>query len=238
MRFLLILLAFTPVLSAQSSPQLLGGWESTFLDAAGRRSQLTMTIVDGYMVMTAYNKESGAFIATLGGSWRADFDSFSMTYEFDSSDSTQVGSVSTMPYSITGNTLVFNNDKFWTRTDDLQSGALPGAWEITGRKRDGEMQDLSARRDGPRKTMKILSGSRFQWIAYNTETREFMATGGGQYTTSPAGMYIEKIEFFSGDPSRSGSQLSFDYKLDSGKWVHRGISSKGEPLQEVWSKRE
>lgn len=238
MRFLLIFLAFTTILSAQSAPELLGGWESTFLDEEGQRSQLTMTIVEGYMVMTAYNKESGAFLATLGGSWRADFDSFSLTYEFDSSDSTQVGGVATMPYSITGNTLVFNNDKYWTRTDDLTPGALAGAWEITGRKRDGEIQDLSARRDGPRKTMKILSGSRFQWIAYNTDTQAFMATGGGRYTTTPEGTYVEKIEFFSRDPSRSGSQLSFDYRLDSGKWIHKGISSTGTALHEIWSKRE
>lgn len=241
MRFLplLLLILFPLVLSAQSpATQLLGAWESTFIDGQGRRSKLTMTIVDGFMVMTAYNPESGEFIATLGGRWRADWDSFSLTYEFDSSDSTQVGGVATMPYKLTGSVLIFNNDKFWTRTDDLSPGALAGAWEIIGRKTDGTMQDLSSRRTGPRKTMKILSGKRFQWIAFNTETKEFSATGGGTYTTDENGLYIEKIEFFSRDAARAGQQLSFDYQLEKGDWVHRGVSTKGDPVHEVWSLRK
>ena len=236
---LLLALAFGAVLSAQSpAAQLVGAWESTFTDDRGRASQLTMTITDGFMVMTAYNAASGEFIATLGGRWRADWDNFSVTYEFDSSDSTQVGGVSAMAYQLVGNTLVFNGDKVWTRTDDLTPGALPGAWEIIGRKRKGKMQDLTERRNSPRKTMKILSGTRFQWIAFDIAKKKFMATGGGSYTTNDKGLYIEKIEFFSRDPARAGSQLSFDFKLVNGDWVHRGVSSKGEPLHEVWSLRE
>jgi hypothetical protein len=216
----------------------LGAWESTFIDGEGRRSKLTMTIADGFMVMTAYNAESGEFIATLGGRWRADWDNFSITYEFDSSDSTQVGGVSTMPYELSGSVLIFNEDKFWTRVDDSTPGALAGAWEIIGRKRNGTMQDLTSRRTSPRKTMKILSGKRFQWIAFNIETKQFSATGGGSYTTNEKGLYIEKIEFFSRDPARAGQQLSFDFKLVNGDWVHRGVSTKGKPVHEVWSLRK
>lgn len=237
--FFVLSLAFSTGLFAQSpATKLLGAWESTFTDGEGRSSQLTMTIADGFMVMTAFNKESGEFIATLGGRWRADWDNFSITYEFDSSDSTQVGGVATMPYSLVGSVLVFNGDKVWTRTDDMSPGALPGAWEIIGRKRNGKMQDLSERRNSPRKTMKILSGSRFQWISFDIDKKQFNATGGGAYTTDENGMYIEKIEFFSRDPERAGSQLSFDFKLQNGDWVHRGVSSKGEPLHEVWSLRK
>jgi hypothetical protein len=241
MRFfpLLLLVLSSLCLQAQSpATQLLGAWESTFMDDQGRRSKLSMTIVDGFMAMTAYNAESGEFIATLGGRWRADWDNFSITYEFDSSDSTQVGGVNTMPYTLSGSVLIFNEDKFWTRVDDGAPGALAGAWEIIGRKRNGTMQDLTSRRAGPRKTMKILSGKRFQWIAFNTETKKFSATGGGSYTTNEKGLYIEKIEFFSRDPTRAGQQLSFDFKLVNGDWVHRGVSTKGDPVHEVWSLRK
>lgn len=196
-----------------------------------------MIITDGYMSMVAFHPQSGEFIATLGGRWNADWESFSITYEYDSSDSTQVGATKVMPYQITGNTLIFNNDKFWTRLDSGTPGALAGAWEITGRKRDGVMQDLSARRDGPRKTMKILSGSRFQWIAFDTEKQQFIATGGGRYTTNENGLYVEKIEYFSRDASRVGRSLSFDYMRDDGKWKHKGLSSKGDPVHEIWSLR-
>jgi len=240
MKLLLFLILLSPaLLSAQTpSKEILGGWESTFIDDEGRRSKLTMTIVEGFMVMTAYNADSGEFISTLGGRWRADWDNFSLTYEFDSSDTTQVGGVAVIPYKLTGSVLIFNEDKFWTRTDKLEPGALAGAWEIIGRKRNGEMQDLSARRNGPRKTMKILSGKRFQWIAFNTETKQFMATGGGSYTTNDEGLYIEKIEFFSRDPTRVGKQLSFDFARKNRDWIHRGLSSKGKPVHEVWSLRK
>ncbi len=233
----LLLLPF--LISAQRpATELLGAWESSFVDAQGRDAKLSMIIVKDFMVMTAYHPASGEFIATLGGRWRADWDNFSLTYEFDSSDSSQVGGVAAMPYRITGSVLSFNNDKYWTRVDDLTPGTLPGAWEIIGRKRDGVMQDLTSRRTGPRKTMKILSGTRFQWIAFNTETKQFSATGGGRYTTNDEGLYIEKIEFFSRDSSRAGQQLSFDFKKVKGDWVHRGVSSKGDPIHEVWSLRQ
>ncbi|SER02961.1 hypothetical protein SAMN05444359_1221 [Neolewinella agarilytica] len=237
--FLLLFLSIGLSVQAQSSAkELLGAWESTFIDGQGRTSRLSMTIAEGYMSMVAYHPESGEFIATLGGSWRADWDNFSITYEYDSSDSTKVGGVNTMPYKVTGSMLIFNNDKFWTRVDDNTGGALAGAWQITGRKRDGKMQDLSSRINGPRKTMKILSGSRFQWIAFDTAKKKFIATGGGSYTTNEAGLYIEKIEFFSRDINRVGKQLSFDFKLFSKDWIHKGLSSKGDPVHEVWSLRK
>jgi hypothetical protein len=99
---------------------------------------------------------------------------------------------------------------------------------------DGNIQK---RTPGARKTMKILSGSRFQWIAYNNETKEFIGTGGGTYTTKE-GKYSETIEFFSRDNNRVGATLEFDFSLIEGDWRHSGKSSKGDPIDEIWSKRE
>jgi hypothetical protein len=99
---------------------------------------------------------------------------------------------------------------------------------------DGTIQK---RTQGARKTMKILSGTRFQWIAYNNETKEFSGTGGGTYTTIN-GKYTESIEFFSRDNSRVGSKLEFDFSFIDEDWRHRGKSSKGDLIDEIWSKRE
>jgi len=106
---------------------------------------------------------------------------------------------------------------------------------MSGRIRDGETQFRDTSR--PRKTMKILSGTRFQWIAYNTETKQFMGTGGGTYTTIN-GEYTENIEFFSRDDSKAGLSLKFNYELIDGNWNHTGFSSKGEPIHEIWSLRD
>jgi hypothetical protein len=121
----------------------------------------------------------------------------------------------------------------WNRIDDGNPGELYGAWLITGRERNGE---ISRSTPGARKTMKILSGTRFQWIAYNTDTGEFFGTGGGTYTTEN-GKYTENIEFFSRDNSRVGRSLRFEYEIKDGEWHHSGLSSKGEPIYEIWTSR-
>ena len=84
--------------------------------------------------------------------------------------------------------------------------------------------------------MKILSGTRFQWIACNTETKQFMGTCGGTYATLNA-EYTENIDFFSRDVTKVGLSLSFNYELIDGNWHHSGFSSKGDPINEIWSLR-
>ena len=121
------------------------------------------------------------------------------------------------------------------RLDNGSPGKLNGAWLMSGRIRDGKTQLRDINR--PRKTMKILSGTRFQWIAYNTETKKFMGTGGGTYTTKNE-EYIENIKFFSRNDSKAGLSLKFSYELMHGKWHHSGLSSKGDPIHEIWSIRK
>jgi len=103
----------------------------------------------------------------------------------------------------------------------------------------GRMTDqVERRRDtsGPRKTMKFLLDGFFQWIAFNTDTFQFFGSGGGYYTTE-AGNYTEHIEYFSRDNSRVGARLPFQYELKGSDWHHQGFSSKGDPMHEIWSKR-
>ncbi|MCP9235445.1 hypothetical protein [Lewinella sp. JB7] len=236
MNKLLFLLLTSPFfLTAQNAAtELTGAWESTSLGDDGATNTLSMIIQDGYFAMTAYNEDEKKFIATLGGSYDVSENSFDVTYEFDSSTPENVGKTVPMPFVVDGSLLVFNGDKAWQRIDSGDS-PLAGAWQITGRKQDGELR----RRDnsGPRRTMKILSGTRFQWIAFNTETAEFSGTGGGTYT-SEGDKYVETIEFFSRDPERVGARLSFDYEIRDNEWHHSGLSSKGDPIYETWGHRE
>ena len=48
------------------------------------------------------------------------------------------------------------------------------------------------------------------------------------------GKYTEHIEFFSRDSSRVGASLGFDGKIENGAWHHSGLSSRGEPIYEIW----
>ncbi len=174
------------------------------------------------------------FLYTAGGYWSAqEKGKIKVTWEYHSKNADRVGQSEDITAELKGNNLTLDQ-KLWKRVDDGSPGQLAGAWLITGRYQDGELRE---RVPGARKTMKILSGKRFQWIAYNVDTKEFLGTGGGNYTTQD-GQYTEHITFFSRDNTRVGASLQFDFKREGGKWHHQGLSSKGDPIHEVWTKRE
>ena len=112
---------------------------------------------------------------------------------------------------------------------------LEGKWLMGGRMTDaGETRrDLSL----PRKTMKMLFKGYFQWTAFNTETLAFFGSGGGRYSAEEE-KYEETIEYFSRDNSRVGQKLSFSYDEKGKDWYHNGLSSKGNPLYEIWTSRD
>ena len=217
------------------SQSLIGAWELT-TSKKGKSVRNVVIFSEGYQVSTNYDAKTGKFLSTNGGSWELNGDILTEVVEFDTRDSTNVGNTITFKIKLTDTELSADEyDVTWTRIDDGSPGDLQGAWLMSGRVRNGELRTRDTNR--PRKTMKILSGTRFQWIAYNTETKQFMGTGGGTYTTID-GKYTENIEFFSRDDSRAGMSLVFDYELKEGNWHHKGFSSKGDPMHEIWSRRD
>ncbi|MGK7391456.1 MAG: membrane or secreted protein [Candidatus Cyclobacteriaceae bacterium M2_1C_046] len=217
-----------------SLEQLSGAWETTYTNEQGITIRIVNIISDGYISTAGYNEDQKLFDGTSGGSIRIEGNNLHKSYEYNTVDTTQLGQTVVQEFELRGDTLIFPEQNItWTRIDDGKPGALAGAWLITGRKRDGE---INRREPGARKTMKILSGTRFQWIAYNSETGDFFGTGGGTYTTDDS-TYTENIEFFSRDSSRVGASLEFTYELKDGEWHHSGLSSKGEPIYEIWTRR-
>ena len=218
------------------SQSLLGAWESNFIASDGIEYKNVVIFSDGFQVATEYNKKTGAFKRTNGGSWSLNENTVTEGVEFHSENSNLVGTTVSFEIELSENELrIVGLESIWKRIDHGTPGNLAGAWFMSERMRDGKLQSRDTHK--PRKTMKILSGTRFQWIAYNTETKQFMATGGGTYTTVN-GKYTENIEFFSRDSSRVGASLDFNYSLEDGAWHHSGLSSKGKPIYEVWSLRE
>lgn len=214
---------------------LYGAWTSEFQDENGDRYTGIGIIAKGYFSVAKFNVEEQKFISTLGGSWSFEGNTMSETLEYNTANPESVGSTIESKIKLEGNTLTFLGiNETWTKVDDGSPGQLPGAWIITGRERNGQM---TSRPSGPRKTMKILSGTRFQWIAYNVQTKQFMGSGGGTYTTEN-GKYVENIDFFSRNSSRVGASLTFDFELKANDWHHKGVSSKGDPIYEIWSIRD
>jgi len=224
---------FVTVLQGQN---LLGAWENIYTNEEGRVVKNVVIFAEGFQVGTWYDANTGAFISTNGGSWELNGTTLTETVEFDTNNPDRVGTQVNFEIVLTKNSLkVKDDEQTWSRLDNGSPGALAGAWLMSGRKTDGTLRHRDTNR--PRKTMKILSGTRFQWIAYNTETKQFMGTGGGTYTTVD-GKYTENIQFFSRDNTRVGARLEFDFDLKNGDWHHSGFSSKGAPLYEIWSLRE
>jgi hypothetical protein len=210
---------------------LIGAWQ------AGTDEVMTKIYSEQNFSVGVYNLKSKQFISTEGGRWTIKGADIVETIEFSSADKERVGKeFSFAVQHKNGKLVTTSSDKQteWSKIDSGTPGKLAGAWLITGRMTDGQLNPMTP---GARRTMKILSGTRFQWIAYNTDTKEFFGTGGGTYTTEN-GKYTENIEFFSRDNNRVGASLQFDFSLESGAWHHKGLSSKGEPIHEVWTKRE
>lgn len=230
---LLILLFGFGVLQSQS---LIGAWQNDHVSELGEALTSVLIVADGYQVITTYNSQTGAFIHTNGGTWELQGNMMTETVEFDTNNADLVGKTVSFEIDLTDDTFqIVDDSRKFKRIDNGTPGKLSGAWLMSGRMRDGNLESRPT--NTPRKTMKILSGTRFQWIAYNTETKQFMGTGGGTYTTID-GKYTEQIEFFSRDVSRVGAALEFNFSIKDGHWHHEGLSSKGDPIYEVWSVRE
>ncbi|MEJ8804281.1 membrane or secreted protein [Pontibacter sp. H249] len=201
----------------------------------------TIKIVqDGFFTVAVYDQENKRFIGTYGGTYTLSNNQLTQKYEFNTFDSTQVGNAATGKFTLKNNTWQISGlgrknkaNESWERLSKQNTASpLAGTWRITGRERNGEMSTMQ---QGARKTLKVLSDTRFQWIAFNSETGEFFGTGGGTYTAKD-GKYTESIEFFSRDSSRVGMQLSFNYEVKDGRWHHTGQSSTGNKINEIWER--
>ena len=239
MRITNSLLAFFVCLTVNLSgfsQDIKGAWERIEKQANGDVLKSVLIISNGFQVLSTFDFKSGEFIETNGGSWSLKDNMMTEVVEFHTADTSAIGKKFTFQIKCSKNNLqIVGTNKIFTRIDDGTPGALQGAWLMSGRIRNGKTQLRNTNR--PRKTMKILSGKRFQWIAYNVETKEFKGTGGGTYTTIN-GKYTEHIEFFSRDNSKAGKSLEFDFNLIDGKWHHSGYSSKGKAMHEIWSRRD
>jgi hypothetical protein len=236
MKKIIVLLICTFLSVSIKAQSFIGAWEGYHTSENGEKLKSVVIFSDGYQVLTTYNADTGKFVHSNGGTWKLEGDTMTEKVEFDTNNSERVGTEVSFEVFIYDSIMgIVGSEMKFKRIDNGVPGKLQGAWLMSGRIRNGETQLRDKNR--PRKTMKILSGTRFQWIAYNIETKQFMGTGGGTYTTIN-GIYTENIEFFSRDDTKAGLSLKFNYSFIDGNWHHSGFSSKGEPMHEIWSVRE
>ena len=175
-----------------------------------------------YFVETQFTSNPNQFIKTLGGFYEKKGNELLVALEFNSNFSKD-----------SLKNIVINNHDQWQK---ISKSRLPlqGKWLMAGRVKGDQEQRRDITRS--RKTMKILVDGYFQWIAFNTASFSFHGTGGGSYSAAD-GTYTESIDYFSRDNNKVGISLGFEYAKKGMDWHHKGFSSKGDPLHEIWTYR-
>ena len=229
--FLSFILLFSDLTQAQS---IKGAWRSQ----QPNNSIASMIVADDYLMIASYSILNKYFDRTEGGSFTMDGDKMTYLTEFNSADTAKINT--TVVYTVTRKDKVLtlrgeDRELVWMLVDDAENVPMAGTWHITGRAKDGTGEMMDIHQTGTRKTLKILSGTRFQWAAIDPAVKGFYGTGGGTYDIKND-KYTEHIEFFSRDNYRVGNDLTFNWALKDGKWDHAGKSSKGDPIHEIWQK--
>lgn len=228
-RFFCWLVSINLLFASHSFAQLKGAWQQK--DADGTITSLICS--ENYLMVTRYKEKQ--FLYTEGGTYSVNQGVVTYKSEFNSADTARVGTTRKHKITVGKGKLSVENIGEFQQVDEGNTPAS-ATYRITGRM--GNDGNISPMQRGPRKTLKMLTGTRFQWAAINPETKQFSGTGGGTYVIKD-GKYTETIEFFSRDNSRVGASLSFDYELKDGKdWHHSGLSSAGAKIYEIWSKEQ
>tara|TARA_B100000963_G_scaffold240466_1_gene210369 strand:+ start:38290 stop:38835 length:546 start_codon:yes stop_codon:yes gene_type:complete len=175
-----------------------------------------------YYVETQFTTKPNQFIKTIGGFYKKEGNLLRVNLEFNSNFSQD-----SLKH------ILIEKQEGWEKISK-KTLPLQGKWLMAGRINGEEKRRRDTNR--PRKTMKILLGGYFQWIAYDTKRFSFYGAGGGTYRAT-AGTYTENIDYFSRDNNKVGISLGFEYVKKGTDWFHKGFSSKGDPLHEIWTFR-
>ncbi len=232
--FLLVILSVA--VGSSIAQSIKGAWRSQ----QPNNSLVSLIVADDYLMIASYSVMNKYFDRTEGGPFTMQGDQMTYTTEFNTNDTARINKSVVFTVIRKDSVLTLRGEDeelVWMLVDDAKDKPMAGAWHITGRAKDGTGDMMEIHQTGTRKTLKILSGTRFQWAAIDPAVKGFYGTGGGTYDIKD-GKYTEHIQFFSRDRFRVGADLSFDWKLNDGKWDHSGKSSKGDPIHEVWEKIE
>ncbi|MCC5920796.1 MAG: hypothetical protein LAT68_06635 [Cyclobacteriaceae bacterium] len=238
MKYLALISIYFIGLGYTVAQDLTGAWRLVEQDGKKVESEEVVKLYsEGYFAFGAKDSMTGEFLSAGGGDYELIEGKYTEKFDFHSLRPEKIGEEIVYQYKLKGDILTIEassnglklKEKWKKKT--AAKDELSGAWVFVGRK--NEKGEVNTYAPSARRTVKILAGGRFQWIAFNDEEKTFLGTGGGTYSAI-GGLYTEKIDFFSRDNNRVGDVLDFKYAIQDGKWHHSGKSSKGQPIYEIW----
>jgi hypothetical protein len=207
---------------AGQETSIVGAWQSRDGD-----DETVLICQDGYIVITKFNPVNTAFYYSSGVSYKMMKERLiaGLAFTTDKNELKLAGQKGQLLYSRSGDTLritkVDSVKILFTRSDDGQ-GSLAGLWRLAGEQ--GEI-----------KTLLVLSGTRFQRIRFNEQTKELVSSYGGRYDYRN-GMYTEHIDFYRKNPDMIGQSLRFTVEISGSGMKISGKNEKGETVQEDWNR--
>ena len=227
MNKVLVFLLLTIISGQSFSQKFEGAWER-FHTEEMEDVKTVMIVADNYLVATTYTLK-GRYIGLSIQKWTRNDMVVDLEVEYDSDFPEDPGYKTQIELEFWADRLTFlgSSTMIWTRIDEGTPEELAGAWMIKNVEESGS----------GRNTLKMLSGTRFQWIDYDPQSGELFGTAAGTYTAID-GKYIEKIEMFLHDTSKVGVSLGYDFQLVNNQWNYSGIGIDGREISEKLERRD
>jgi hypothetical protein len=111
--------------------------------------------------------------------------------------------------------------------------SLVGTWELVSVKYN-DAKDFTAPTP-ERKSLKFITPTHFLWVWVNPKKRITNSMGGTYKLEGDS--YVETVEFaFEGMEAYVGKQQKFAARLEGDKWIHSGVLSEGQKIEEIWKR--
>jgi len=233
-------LIFAIFLSFNTNAQILNGaWRLLEQNDQPVKHEAIKLYSNSYFTYSEYDKDTGQFIRAKGGRYTLNNLSYKEHLEIDSNDPLYSGTTMEYVVSLSGSEMTVTNlntgdQQKWQKFDDADNYQMAFCWRIH-KKKDKANEDWRTITYAPRKTLKLLTNNRYQVLALNSTTGQFVGSSGGTWS-SDGDTYVEHIEFFSKDQSNVGKSLKFQRTFEDGLWLHTGKTTKHDLMMEKWQR--
>lgn len=222
----LVALTAMSVMPLQEVDPVIGAWTGPDT-REGRDVQIVVIFTEAHQVAVWFDPENGDVVHTNGGLWSREGAHVTEVVEFDSDNPQRVGTSVSFDIELTDTELaIVGAGMGLTRIEDGAGEHLSGAWRVVESLDDGEWVGA----EGPHRTVRLMSSTRFQEIVYNPETGELISTKGGTYVVDGQN-YGERIEFWVSDeaPGRGARNM---VQREGDRWLQMGRDGGGRAWQE------